>query len=61
MKKTIKAWAVFNREGDMLYRTVSVIRTWAKIKINETSVNLDWKYLYRVGYRVRRITITVED
>jgi hypothetical protein len=61
MKKTIKAWAVFNREGDMLYRTVSVIRTWAKIKINEKSVNLDWKYLYRVGYRVRRITITVED
>jgi len=60
MKKTIKAWAMFSQEGSFYWWTVAETRTEILQKIRN-NYHCSWKHYYRVGYRIRRITITVED
>lgn len=63
MKKTkmIKAWGIFDFDGDLITDSVAFTRYWSKVKRVKSPVEENWKHLYKEGYRVRRITITVED
>ena len=60
MKKTIKAWAVFLRDGSIDWHTVWPRKTEA-ICMGTCKGSMPWADLYSLGYRVRRITITVDD
>lgn len=57
MKKTIKAWAVVNTHGKILFHTVAETRKWSMVHLTTAT----WKTWYQLGFRIRRITITVED
>jgi hypothetical protein len=61
MKRTIKAWAVFHKNGKIMYHTIRFNKNKAEWQA------VPWGYCTfrplqeRYGYRVRRITITVEE
>jgi hypothetical protein len=59
MKKTIKAWAMIYLDGSMALGTI------AKTKRATIYAAMDhcrkWTTMYAHGYRIHRITITVED
>jgi len=60
MKKTIKAWAMFSRDGEINLASIGRTRNDAKAVATNYGVR-SWSGMYSIGYRVRRITITVED
>jgi predicted homoserine dehydrogenase-like protein len=55
-KKTIKAWAIFDPHGIFCYWLVQMTQ-----KATRDQMGVTWPSLKKAGYRVRRITITVED
>jgi len=59
MKKTIKAWAVFSRDGNINLASIGRTRHDAKCVATQYGVR-SWNDMYSIGYRIRRITITVE-
>jgi len=61
-KKPIKAWAAI-APNPSAYEYLDGIISWSIDKRRRKTTNRfrDWKDNYRRGYRVRRITITVED
>jgi len=61
MKKTIKAWVMMNEDGGITYETIRRTRRMVIFGI-EQLYGLKWP-LWRdeFGYRIRRITIIVED
>lgn len=61
MKKTIKAWAVISPGKVFHYWTVSMTRKDVIEKINH-NYSRHWPFhRKKFGYRIRRITVTVED
>ena len=61
MKKTIKAWAMFNSDVEILYSTIRPTRKDTIRTVTET-ITPNWPlWRDRLDYRIRRITITVED
>ena len=61
MKKTIRAWAVVHPAGDYVYLENRADSKRDAIRRFIKGEDRAWKQFYREGFRVRRITITVED
>ena len=62
--KPIKAWAVFNQRNMILWGTIQPHKKHSieRFEVAYSGRTGSFKdYGYRYGYRVRRITITVED
>jgi len=61
MKKTIKAWAMFGRGGSLFWWSIQPTRK-EVIYVLEQNFCEGWPaYRDKFGYRIRRITIAVED
>ena len=61
MKKTIKAWAVFHPDLGMLFDTIREKKADSTEQIDAQYYS-NWSFLHdKLGYRIRRISITVED
>ncbi len=57
--KEIRAWAVFFPGPDQLFDRVAYSRRGAIEK--STVGGIAWRELYRLGYRVRRVRVIVEE
>jgi len=61
MKKEIKAWAVIGREGLFYWWSISETRKEVMRKF-ESNYSTPWSRCYgKFGYRIHRVTITVEE
>jgi hypothetical protein len=60
MKKTIKAWAVFRKDVGIFWFTIEATRKASLDNFRKDGMNA-WVDMKKDGYRIRRITITVED
>ena len=59
--KTIKGWAVFDPNKRMVWYSIHSTKPASVFMVTGGMKKEQWKYMYQHGYRVRRITITVED
>jgi hypothetical protein len=61
MKKTVKAWAVFRPDGQIVFTAIFPDKRASIFMVTGGMMTESWKFLYHHGYRVRPITITCDD